>query len=139
MVNVQQLLDSVFDQAFLALDILERSNSLENPIDGLPLQDISNAISTAQKQTYTPPKTLDRKARLNLIRNLNRLSQGQFEELVFALDPPKGILPSSAGAQGNRTKELLDWAEGPTGIGLPAVLELLTDLGMTQPLGGDNA
>ncbi len=68
---------------------------------------------------------LTAKARLRLIKQLNALPQTQFDEIVFALEPPRGVI--STGAQGNRAKELLDWAEGPTGQGIGAVLDLLSD------------
>ncbi|WP_240966809.1 NB-ARC domain-containing protein [Nodosilinea sp. P-1105] len=65
--------------------------------------------------------------RLRLIQLLNALPSSQFEEIVFALDLPRGILTSGIGAQGNRVKALLDWAEGPTGCGIDGVLNLLAE------------
>ncbi|NER85198.1 MAG: NACHT domain-containing protein, partial [Leptolyngbya sp. SIO1D8] len=63
--------------------------------------------------------------RLKLIRQLNNLSQPQFNELLFALNPPGGIVPGTASAQGDRSKALLDWAEGPTGCGLLKLEQVL--------------
>ena len=71
--------------------------------------------------------SLKPKERLRLIKQLNGLPQSQFEEIVFALNPPNGIISASASAQGTRAKELLDWAEGPTGPSIISVLELLAD------------
>ncbi|MGF1521526.1 MAG: AAA-like domain-containing protein [Leptolyngbyaceae cyanobacterium] len=71
--------------------------------------------------------SLKPKERLRLIKQLNALPQTQFEEVVFALNPPNGVISASASAQGNRAKELLDWAEGPTGPSIESVLELLAD------------
>ena len=71
--------------------------------------------------------SLKPKERLRLIKHLNALPQTQFEEVVFALNPPNGLISAAAGAQGNRAKELLDWAEGPTGPSIDSVLELLAD------------
>ncbi|MDB9527069.1 toll/interleukin-1 receptor domain-containing protein [Oscillatoria sp. CS-180] len=70
---------------------------------------------------------LDPKTRLALIRSLASLPPSQFEELLFALDLPQGILSSSQASQGTRAKELLDWAKGPTGTGLSSVLQILDD------------
>ncbi|NER78010.1 MAG: hypothetical protein F6K42_00160 [Leptolyngbya sp. SIO1D8] len=63
--------------------------------------------------------------RLTLIQTLNRLPTAQFNELVMALNPPGGILPSNLAAQGDRTPVLLQWVEGPTGPGLPQLQTLL--------------
>ena len=66
--------------------------------------------------------------RLQLIRTLNGMPPTQFEELVIALNPPAGILPSNSAAQGTRASELLRWVEGPTGPRLPqlqAILKLI--------------
>jgi endonuclease G len=64
--------------------------------------------------------------RLQLIQTLNGLPVSQFEELVFSLNLPKGLMPPDFAAQGNRTPILLQWAEGPTGPGLIAVQEILS-------------
>jgi hypothetical protein len=50
---------------------------------------------------HTPPP-LSAAERLKLIRTLNNLPRGQFNELVTALNPPGGILPSDLAAQGDR-------------------------------------
>ncbi len=72
--------------------------------------------------------TLSAIQRLKLIRTLNELPVPQFGELVFSLNPPSGVLPPNFAAQGNRTSILLQWAEGPTGSGLPVVLDILSQL-----------
>ena len=59
--------------------------------------------------------------RLYIIQTVNGLPPAQFDELCFALNPPKGLVPANAASQGERSKALLDWAEGPTGPGLMAV------------------
>jgi WD40 repeat protein len=58
---------------------------------------------------------------------LNALPLSQFDEIVFALDLPRGILAPGSDAQGNRAKALLDWAEGPTGCSINGVLNLLAE------------
>ena len=68
---------------------------------------------------------LSAKERLCLIQTLNALPPTQFDELVFALDPPKGVVASNTAAQGRRSKDLLDWLEGSSGPGLAAADEVL--------------
>jgi hypothetical protein len=63
--------------------------------------------------------------RLWLITTLNALVPMQFEELLFALDPPSAYIPGNSAPQGNRSKALLDWAKAPGGPGLSAVEKLL--------------
>ncbi|NJN22736.1 MAG: hypothetical protein HC812_18160 [Leptolyngbya sp. RL_3_1] len=63
--------------------------------------------------------------RLELIRLVNALPSTEFDELLFALNPKDGVVPSNASAQGNRAKSLLTWIEGPTGCGLAMFLETL--------------
>jgi hypothetical protein len=72
-----------------------------------------------------PPASLSATERLALIRTLTNLPRGQFNELVMALNPPGGILPSDLAAQGDRAFALLEWVEGPTGPGLPQIPSLL--------------
>jgi len=55
------------------------------------------------------------------------LAQIQQWSLQRKLEPPRGLLSSSAEAQGNRAKALLDWAEDPTGPGSAEGLDLLSD------------
>lgn len=72
--------------------------------------------------------SLSSRQRLELSRLISGLPEAQFEQLRFALNPPPGILPASASAQGNRGIALLDWAGGPTGPGLGDVLGTLNDI-----------
>jgi hypothetical protein len=63
--------------------------------------------------------------RLYIIQTMNALPSQQFDELVFALNPPKGIIPPRSAPQGDRSKDLLDWASSPTGPGLGAIDKVL--------------
>ena len=56
--------------------------------------------------------------RLRLIQTLNALPQPQFDELVFALNPPPGNIPGNSAPQGSRSAYLLQWVESPIGPGL---------------------
>ncbi len=64
--------------------------------------------------------------RLALIKTLNRLPDAQFKELVYALDPPPGVIPPPSAPQGDRAPEALRWAENPdVGPGLAKLQEVL--------------
>ncbi|MEM9217796.1 MAG: tetratricopeptide repeat protein [Cyanobacteria bacterium P01_F01_bin.150] len=79
--------------------------------------------SSGQQQGMTSARQ-----RLALIKHLNALVPSQFESLVFALDVPKGVLPSNFAAQGDRSATLLQWVTGPTGCGMAILLEILKEL-----------
>jgi TIR domain/NYN domain len=63
--------------------------------------------------------------RLALIEKLNALATQLFNMLLFALNPPPGLVPPMPAAQGDRTFALLSWAESSGGCGLAKVLEML--------------
>lgn len=65
------------------------------------------------------------KERLCLIQTINALPPTQFDELVFALAPPKGVVAPDHAPQGRRSKDLLSWLEGSSGPGLTAADEVL--------------
>lgn len=67
--------------------------------------------------------------RLALMARLNALPDPSFKMLVFALNPPAGILPSDLAAQGDRVFTLLNWVEGVTGPGLGVLRDLLDLMG----------
>lgn len=63
--------------------------------------------------------------RLALYKNLLSLVPAQLDELVFALDPPDGIVPTSTSANpSDVVKGLLQWVESPTGCGLEHLREI---------------
>lgn len=68
------------------------------------------------------------KERFELVQIVSQLPAAQFEQLVFALNPPAGIISPSSAAQGGRTAELLQWTEGLTGPGLETLIEVLQDV-----------
>ncbi|MEM6836459.1 MAG: AAA-like domain-containing protein [Cyanobacteria bacterium P01_C01_bin.120] len=68
-----------------------------------------------------------RDERLRLYRTLQALPGAQFEEIIFALNPPSGLVSPSQMQQGTRTNELLKWAEGQGGCGLETIYDLLVD------------
>jgi uncharacterized protein YjbI with pentapeptide repeats len=66
--------------------------------------------------------------RLCLIQTLNALPTPQFDELVFALNPPKGNIPNNSASQSSRSTALLEWAESPLGPGLATLEKCLSKI-----------
>ena len=59
--------------------------------------------------------------RVKLSKRVTGLPPAQFDQLVFALHPPNGIIPGNAAPQGLRSAALLQWAESLNGPGLGSV------------------
>ncbi|MBE9112012.1 toll/interleukin-1 receptor domain-containing protein [Nodosilinea sp. LEGE 07298] len=79
-----------------------------------------NPVSTNEKRP-----TRDLQARLKLMQKLSGLPNPQFEQIVFALQPPAGSMPGSSAPLGDRVAALLNWAEGTGGCGLEDVKSVL--------------
>jgi hypothetical protein len=48
--------------------------------------------------------------RMAIFQKLVSLPSPQFEQFIFVVNPPPGIIPPHQAAQGDRVKALLDWA-----------------------------
>ncbi|MEO0373078.1 MAG: hypothetical protein AAF329_00345 [Cyanobacteria bacterium P01_A01_bin.17] len=70
-------------------------------------------------------RTLSVADRLRLIQTLNVLPGPQFDELLFALNPPSANIPSHAAPQASRSKALFEWIESPIGPGLSELKAIL--------------
>jgi hypothetical protein len=68
----------------------------------------------------TASSASDASQRLDLFQRLSKLPSPQFEQLLFALNPPQGNLPSAQAPQSNQVRALLEWATS-IGPGLTAV------------------
>jgi hypothetical protein len=66
--------------------------------------------------------------RLALIGRLNGLPQSQFDALVYALNPPAGVVPGDSAPQGIRSAALLEWVESSGGRGVAAAQDLLEEI-----------
>ena len=73
-------------------------------------------------------------SRFDLFRVLTALTAQELSQLIFALKPPAGIMPSEAAPGGDRVSALLNWAESPTGKGLDEVQALLRQMLPTTEL-----
>ena len=65
--------------------------------------------------------------RQDLAKTLSELPTSQFEQIVYALNVPGGIIPSAAAPQGERVFALLTWTE-KTGPGLRILQEALNQV-----------
>jgi hypothetical protein len=79
-------------------------------------------------------RRLSASQRLQFIRQLSEIVPQQFNMLLFAVNPPPGLIPSMPAPQGDRTSALLTWAEAPGGCGL-SVLQQLLDTIVKLPVG----
>jgi hypothetical protein len=87
---------------------------------------IVNALNQRQEsEPATLGLPISVHARLQLYSNLNRTPPSQFNMLVFALNPPPGLIPPMPAAQADRSSALLGWAESSSGCGLRAIEEVL--------------
>lgn len=66
--------------------------------------------------------------RLRIIQILNALPRSQFEELVFILNIPQGVVPPNSASQGVQSVALLTWAESLTGPGLHELKQILSEM-----------
>jgi hypothetical protein len=80
----------------------------------------SSPKASKPKAQGTQPK-LSPTDRLALIQKLNGLPQSQLNQVIFALNPPSGVIPY----QGDRVSALLVWAGGTGGCGLVQVQQAL--------------
>ncbi|MBE9139213.1 TIR domain-containing protein [Nodosilinea sp. LEGE 07088] len=75
---------------------------------------------------------MDNGNRNQLFTTLKDLPQQIFEQLLFALKLPGGLIPSAEAPQANRVKALLDWAEGSSGPGLDEIRHQLKHIEQSQ-------
>ncbi len=80
--------------------------------------------------------SLSFEARLALSEALLKLPDPQFKRLVFALNPPPGILPADQSALGDRAASLLQWVEnnGPGLAVLQQALAQITGAAISSPV-----
>lgn len=77
--------------------------------------------------TNQPPEK-NQVDRLKLRRILNQIIVPQFNDLLFALEVPSGIIPPSNTDQASRVNALLEWAKSPSGCTLERVQEVLDEI-----------
>ena len=70
--------------------------------------------------------------RQELIKTLSDLPSAQFEQILFTLGPPGGVVPTANAPQGERVATLLGWVE-KTGPGLNQLREILYEVLGKEP------
>ncbi|PZO20901.1 MAG: hypothetical protein DCF25_05850 [Leptolyngbya foveolarum] len=105
------------------------SNSSIPPVSDFPGDSSSTTgektVLNNDNQRSAAQRRFSSRERLAILQKLNSLPLSQFEEVVFALDPPSGVISSYSLPQEGRTKALLVWLESPEGLGLEELDDLL--------------
>lgn len=96
----------------------------EFPGDSLSVTDKKTVLND-EAQNSASRRRFSSRERLAILQKLNSLPLSQFEEVVFALDPPSRVISSYSLPQEGRTKALLVWLEGPEGLGLEELDDVL--------------
>jgi hypothetical protein len=86
-----------------------------------PVAEILSSVAENADQS----RQLSASQRLRFIQELNAIVPQQFNMLLFAVNPPAGLVPPMPAPQADRTSALLTWAEAPGGCGLSFLEELL--------------
>jgi hypothetical protein len=73
--------------------------------------------------------------RIQLFNSLNHLTPQDLNKLIFALQPPAGVMPGDNAPRGDKVAALLNWAESTTGEGLAVIQEMLNNLDSLPPPG----
>lgn len=86
-----------------------------------PIAEILPSIAETADQS----RRLSAVQRLQLVQQLNEILPQQFNMLLFATNPPAGLIPPMPAPQADRGTALLTWAEAPSGCGLSLIQEVL--------------
>jgi hypothetical protein len=65
---------------------------------------------------------------MNLIKDLSAIPMELFNMIVYAVNPPAGIVPPVPAAQGQQSSSWLSWAEGPAGCGTGQIQKVLAEV-----------
>ena len=69
----------------------------------------------------TPVSQIGIQERLDLVMGLSAIATGQFNQILFVIGPPPGIIPSMPAPQADRATSFLEWAQGPGGCTIETV------------------
>ena len=104
-------------ERLLLLALADRAKPTTRPTFPQPVPTAERVTQTnvafpqpSPEPTNQPKTPSSASLRLALFQNLVSLPGPQFEQVLFALDPPPGNVPSAQAPQGDRVKALLDWA-----------------------------
>jgi hypothetical protein len=86
-----------------------------------PIAEILSTVAKNADQSHLFSAT----RRLQFMRQLDEILPQQFNMLLFAVNPPPGLVPPMPAPQADRVSALLTWAEGPAGCGLSVIQQVL--------------
>jgi hypothetical protein len=96
----------------------------EYPGEDIALSIVDTLNLTPEASASVAKRDFSTVERLNLIAHINAIPPQQFNMLVFALNPPPGLVPPMPAPQGDRSAALLGWVES-AGFGLSPVADIL--------------
>ncbi|HKV95803.1 MAG TPA: toll/interleukin-1 receptor domain-containing protein [Candidatus Angelobacter sp.] len=104
------------------------STSLPSGFPGNP--HVENRVATVLSQVSGIESAATRISvpvfeRVKLNNDLNAITPSQFNMLLFAVNPPPGLIPPMPSPQADRSSALLAWAMTPSGVGLKTIAEVL--------------
>ncbi|NJL49785.1 MAG: toll/interleukin-1 receptor domain-containing protein [Leptolyngbyaceae cyanobacterium SM2_5_2] len=111
------------EAGFRVVKSLYQSGNLRE-ISGWPVE----AVELPNNPSGRTPLPSNLQQRLRFTQRLAEIPGPQFEQLLFALQVPKGIVAGSSSPQGQRVASLLEWAESQGGCGIDSLEALLDDL-----------
>jgi hypothetical protein len=106
-------------------EISEEDVPIRLLLEGFDIQHGKEKTQTMLELDNLQPPDILMVERRKLMQTLNSLVVQQFNELLFDIDPPSGIVPPPPASQGDRVYALLTWAESPTGCKLAGIQEAL--------------
>ncbi|MEM9484858.1 MAG: toll/interleukin-1 receptor domain-containing protein [Cyanobacteria bacterium P01_F01_bin.116] len=101
------------------------SNTTAKPF---PSANTAKQPNQTSQPAKSQPQQLPATDRLRLIQTLNALPSPQFDTLLFALNPPRGNIPSNSAPQASRSAALLEWIESPIGPGISELEAILVSI-----------
>ena len=108
--------------AYLETELAKIQNKIDSLANDTAKQQVEDQTNNKLNQKA---KTMDRKT---LYTQLTALVPGQFNQLLFEIKSPPGLIPSTPATQAERVYALLQWAESPTGCGLGRIEEVLKSI-----------
>ena len=138
----QELLDEIaaaYKQLGTSLSEVDKTRinrlikDLENQL--AQIQNKIDSSTNVPSQNQSQPKidikpnqkamTMDRKT---LFNKLSALVPADFDQLLFEINPKKGLIPHKSSPQAERVSALLEWADSPNGCGLDKVQGVLESI-----------
>ncbi|MGG6242143.1 hypothetical protein ACQ4N7_26290 [Nodosilinea sp. AN01ver1] len=103
---------------------------------GCGLEEIEKLLSTVRNSSKfefpqkeeTGYEHASKAKRIDLFDSLIGFPQPQFEQILFSVSPPPGMIPTHHSSLASRVVALLEWAESPNGCGLENIENLIDQI-----------